>query len=55
MSKKIENFLSSLTEGDEAKNNWLIDREAELIMSGHTNLEAKEKALLDYELHKGSL
>ena len=54
MSKKIENLLSSLGESDEAKNNWLIDREAELIMSGYTKLEAKEKALLEYELYKGS-
>lgn len=49
---KVEKFLDSLPPENEAKNNWLIDREAELRMNGYGKREAKEKALYDWAIYQ---
>lgn len=50
----VEKFLAEMPVADEAKSNWLIDREAELELSGYDPKEAKEKALLDWDTYMES-
>ena len=49
--KKIEKFLDSLTNKDDVKSNWLIDREYEWRLNGYSVKESKEKALIDWDLY----